>query len=126
MPLPHIQPKKPKNYTSDNIEWFIEDQAFLRSYDSAPCPPPPNCSIPSASCLSFSIFLCITGRAVRLPAGGGGRTPKSYDSEKAWPSLNHSVLFLSTPLSSFLVSPLFVWQFVQGQRVMRGEATSDT
>ncbi len=24
----------------ESIEWFIEDQAFLRPYDSAPCPPP--------------------------------------------------------------------------------------
>ncbi len=44
------------------IECFIEAQAFLRSYDSAPrlpCPPP----LPSAYCLSFSVFLCVAGPA---------------------------------------------------------------
>ena len=32
-------------------------QAFLQSYDSAPRPPP----LTSASCLSFSVFLCVAG-----------------------------------------------------------------
>jgi hypothetical protein len=46
-------------WSSESIEWFIDDQAFLRSYDSAPPAPP----LPSASCLSFSVFLCVAGRA---------------------------------------------------------------
>ncbi len=37
------------------IELFIEDQAFSLSYDLAP--------LPSDSCLSFSFFLCVAGRA---------------------------------------------------------------
>jgi hypothetical protein len=36
-------------------------------------------SLPSANCLSFSVFR-------------GGRGAKSYDCEKAWPSINHSIL----------------------------------
>ncbi len=40
---------------AESIEWFTEDQAFLRLYDSAP--------LPSSSCLSFLIFLCVAGRA---------------------------------------------------------------
>jgi hypothetical protein len=42
-----------------STERFIEDQAFSPSYDLAPPLPPP----PSASCLSFSVFLCVAGRA---------------------------------------------------------------
>ncbi len=28
-------------FKPERIDWFIEDQAFLQSYDSAPRPPPP-------------------------------------------------------------------------------------
>jgi hypothetical protein len=45
------------------IEWMVEDQAFLRSYDSAPRPPPSPYSPASASCLSFSVFLWVAGRS---------------------------------------------------------------
>ncbi len=59
----------------DSIEWFIEDQAFLQSYDSAPRPSP----LPSASCLFFSVFLCVTGLATRErdkePNRTNGRKP---------------------------------------------------
>ncbi len=47
---------------STSIKWFIEDQAFLRSYDSAP-PSPPFPPLLSASCLSFSVFLSVAGLA---------------------------------------------------------------
>ncbi len=52
-------------------------------------------SHPSASCLSFSVFLC--DALVELTDGrGGGRRgwggAKSYDDEKAWSSINHSIL----------------------------------
>jgi hypothetical protein len=48
----------------ESIEWFMEDQDFLQSYDLVP--PPPR----SASCLSFSV--CVL--SVELPdmRGGGG------------------------------------------------------
>ncbi len=51
---------------TENFEWFMEDKAFSVAYYLAPptLPPPP-----SASCLSFSVFLCVVGRA--------------YDGEKA-------------------------------------------
>ncbi len=48
----------PSSYMASSIEWFIEGQAFLGSYASAPSSP-----LPSASCLSFSVFLCAAGRA---------------------------------------------------------------
>jgi hypothetical protein len=43
---------------------IIEDHAFLQSNDLAPSrtPSPPR-PLLSASCLSFSIFLCVAGRA---------------------------------------------------------------
>ncbi len=48
-------------YQPERIEWFMEGQAFLRSYDSSPrhpySPPP----LSSASCISFSVFLCVAG-----------------------------------------------------------------
>jgi hypothetical protein len=49
---------------SEIIELFIEDQAFSLSYDLAP--------LPSASCLSFSFFKCVAGRAYWRERGGGG------------------------------------------------------
>ncbi len=59
------------------------------SYNSANRPPLAPHHLPSATCLSFSVFLSslLTGEG-----GGGGRGAKSYDREKAWPSINHSVL----------------------------------
>ncbi len=46
---------------TESIEWWLEDQAFLRSYDPAPRPPP-STPLPRASCLSFSVFLCVAGQ----------------------------------------------------------------
>jgi hypothetical protein len=51
----------------ESIERFIEDQAFLPTYDLAHSPPPP---FPSASWLSFSVFLC-AGRTYWRERGGG-------------------------------------------------------
>jgi hypothetical protein len=79
---------------SESIEWFIEDQAFLLSYDSAPRPSP----YPSSPASKLSIFLSlpVCRRSVLYWRGGGGagdgRGAKSYDREKAWPSINHSIL----------------------------------
>ncbi len=57
---------------ADSIEWFIEDQAFLRSYDSAPFPPS-TLPFSSARCLSFSVLMRIAGRAYWRERGDGGR-----------------------------------------------------
>ncbi len=67
----------------ERIEWFLEDQAFSPSYDFAP---PQTHPLPSSCCLSFSVFLCVAGRAWGVVAD------KSYDGEKAWYSINHSIL----------------------------------
>ncbi len=80
---------------SGRDDWMIFRVPGLRSYDSAtPTPFPP---LPSANCLSFSVFLCVAGRAYCRERGGGGvwawsQITKPYDHKKAWPSINHSVL----------------------------------
>jgi hypothetical protein len=43
----------------------------------------------AASCLPISVFLCVAGRTYRRGRGGGAR---SYDDEKAWSCINHSIL----------------------------------
>jgi hypothetical protein len=47
-------------------------------------------SLSSASCLSFSVFQFVAGRANWRE--GGGREAKSYDREKALPSINLQIL----------------------------------
>jgi hypothetical protein len=49
----------------------------------------------SASCLSFSVFLCVVRRAYRRGGGGGGA--ESYDGEKAWSSMIHLILSVCIP-----------------------------
>ncbi len=74
--------------------WFIEAQAFSPSYDLAPPP------LPSASCLIFSVFLSVARGAYWDDWGGegSGRGAKWYDDEKAWSSINHSILSVSASL----------------------------
>ncbi len=68
-----------------------------------PIPP-----LPSASCLSFSVFLCVAGQAYWRESGGeGGRGgAKSYHHEKAWFSINHSILTSRLHSSPFAVKNL--------------------
>ncbi len=54
---------------AESIEWFIEDQDFSLSDDLTPPPPPP--PLPSASCHSYSVFLCQP--PVEITDGRGGR-----------------------------------------------------
>ncbi len=68
----------------ESIEWFIEDQAFLWSYDLDSPPSPP---LPTSPVSKVSLFLDLP---VRSRVGGMGA--KSYDREKAWSSTNHSIL----------------------------------
>ncbi len=49
--------------------------------------------LPSASCPSFSVFLHVCRRSSLLTwEGGRGWEAKSNDREKAWPSINRSIL----------------------------------
>ncbi len=75
----------PCTLASESIQCIIEDQAFSpRKIRFLPI-------LQSASCLSFSIFLCVVRRAYWLE-GGGEKGAKSYDGEKAWPSTIHCLL----------------------------------
>ncbi len=85
----HRYPVYPKS-----IERFIESQAFLRSFNSAPCPPLPL----SVSKLDRRHIGRLRKR-VNLLTGGSGAP--SYDCKKAWLSINHSIL--SGPTFSFLI-----------------------
>ncbi len=68
----------------ESIEWFTEDQAFSPSYDLAPPPPLP--PLPSASCLSFSAFLCATAhRSSLLTKEGRGWGPNRMTTRKPAP-----------------------------------------
>ncbi len=57
--------------------------------------------LPSASCPSFSIFLCVTIRAYWRERGreGGGRAKWANHEtpRKAWSSINHSILYGCNP-----------------------------
>ncbi len=72
-----------------SIERFIEDWAFLRLilYSS------PNSFTPllSASCLSFSVFLCRRSSLLTVERGRGGQGAKSYGRKKALPTITIDV-----------------------------------
>ncbi len=59
-------------------------------FGSSPTPFPP---LLSASCLFFlSLPVCRRSSLLTGEGGGGGGGAKSYDGEKAWLSINHSIL----------------------------------
>jgi hypothetical protein len=78
----------------ESTECFIEDQAFLRSYDSAPLLAHP--LFLSSPVSKLPLFSVSCESSVELTdgrwGGGGGRGAKPYDREKAWLSINHSIL----------------------------------
>jgi hypothetical protein len=59
----------PQGFTAENVKRFIEDLAFLLSYDSAPRPP--LTTPPPACCLPFSVF-CVSPVELTNGRGGGG------------------------------------------------------
>ncbi len=65
------------------IEWFIEDQAFLRSYDSTPRTPPPPTSPVSKSSLFLSLPVC--RRSSLLTGKGAGVEPNHRTARKLGP-----------------------------------------
>ncbi len=78
--LKHIAPWDTPHPRS--IEWFIENQAFFWSYDSAPHPPlPPH--LTAASCLSYSVFVYNDGRAYWRERGEGVGRHGAYNHATA-------------------------------------------
>ncbi len=99
---------------TESIAWFIEAQAFLRSYDSASRPPrcPPSreqvVSLSQSSCVPPVEFTEGPSRVRGRERGGWGA--KSYDGEKAWPSINHSLLSALSnmvPSNAHISTPFF-------------------
>ncbi len=77
--------------TAKSIEWFIEDQAFLLSYDLAPPPRPPSLYSTVSKRVSLSQSSCVS--PVELTDGEGRRGwVGSHNSKKAWSSINYSIL----------------------------------
>jgi hypothetical protein len=68
---------------SIKLLWFIEDQAFLKSYGSAP-----RLTLSSQQVFSLSWSSCVS--SVELTNWRGGK--RSYDREKTWPSIKHAIL----------------------------------
>ncbi len=112
-------------FTTKSIEWgSIDDKSFSTSYDSAPHPPLP-LSFQKVACLSFSVFLCVAGRGRGWGVGGGA---KSYDDEKAWSSIIHSMLSGVLILSSSLQHRNISWRGTRSpsrcQQLMLGTETA--
>ncbi len=74
---------------SEGIECFIEEQAFLKSNDSGPRPLPSR-PLSRHQVASLSQSSCVS--PVELTDGRVGRGAKSYERERAWSSINHSIL----------------------------------
>ena len=80
----------------ESIKWLIEDQGFFgRMIRLHPLPPLPRqiVFLPKPSCASPVELTDGRGRGI-----GGWRGTKSYDREKAWPSVNYQ-FSLSGPLA---------------------------
>ncbi len=73
-----------------SIECFIEDHSFLPTYELAPSPSPPLSPVSKLDQRDRGRRrkkdTLLTGEC----GGGGGGI--SYDREKAWPSIKHSIL----------------------------------
>ncbi len=55
----------------------------------------------SAECQNYhSVDTLVAGQTLLLGEGGGGRGAESYDREKAWPSINHTILSGRPPLAA--------------------------
>jgi hypothetical protein len=75
----------------DNIESFIDDQAFLPSYEMAP-PPTFSPSTVSKLSLFLSLPVCRCSSLLTRKVGGGGGGSNLYVCEKALSSIDHSIL----------------------------------
>jgi len=77
-----------------SIEWFIEGQDFSPSYELAPPP------LLSGSCLSFSVFLFVGGRANWRKRGGMSLVIRRRESLVLYKSYNISSIYLEYVVNS--------------------------
>ncbi len=77
--------KKCSSLLHSVLNYNIEDQAFLQSYDLPPCPPcyPPPPSFPPGSCLSLFKYSCVSLVELNLLTGKEGR--EWTRSQIIWP-----------------------------------------
>jgi hypothetical protein len=96
---------------------IYREPAFSRSYDVAP-PPTLSCQ----QVVSVSQSSCVSPVELTDGIGGeeGGGGAKTYDGEKAWSSINHSILSgwsgFKRQLNS--VGPLYFFLFYLGEQAM--------
>ncbi len=103
---------------SESIEWFIEDLAFPLSKDLAlpptPTPPPPSRQqavfFSQSPCVSLGELTDRRGEGTGWVGGGA----LSYDSEKAWSSMNYSVsvFYFAQSTSSDTVKVLIMFKLL--------------
>ncbi len=81
-----VQSLNDQGLYSESIEWFVKDEAFSPSYDSALSTPP----LPPSTGDTQKGWEREKTEGRR--EGWGVRGDKSYDRVKDWPSINHSIL----------------------------------
>jgi hypothetical protein len=91
---------------TESIEWLMK--AFPLSYDFAPSPPPP--PSPVNKLIFFFVFLCVATEAYWREREPGG--DKTYDGEKAWSSINHSILSGLGGILSFRSSMVDIFKLI--------------
>jgi hypothetical protein len=80
----------------ESMELFIEDPAFSPSYDLDP-PPPSPFTLTSISSTDVTHRKTEKERQIADERGGRGwGGDKSYDGEKSWSSINHSIIPVNT------------------------------
>ncbi len=83
------------SYSVQNREYWkdlIEDQVFLRSYDTAPRPPPSPPLQSKGLSLFPSLPVCRQLSLLMREGGGGSEKPNQTAARKAWPSIYYSIL----------------------------------
>jgi hypothetical protein len=99
-PTQHPLVRQKKNLENTLPHWALDDLQRTRLSCGRMfrlLTPPP---LPLEICLSFSDYLYVAGPAYWRetgPGAGVGRGAKSYYHEKAWPSVNHSILTALPP-----------------------------
>ncbi len=100
-----------QSFMSESIGWFTEDctcgcMIWLLPYPLTPL----SCRhVVSLVCRRSSLLTGVTGEG-----GGGVRGAKSYDCEKAWPSISHWIFsapsYLQTPICIILRDSIWYLQ----------------